>query len=164
MLPQSWLGQPMRFDRLKRRDFVTLLAAAGALPLAARAQQSAMTVVGFVSSRSLDGSTRNAATYVKGLGETGYVEGQNLAVEYRWALGQYDRLPVMAAQPVGRPVAALVAAGGSCTRRGKDQRVPDLARLFAWPSRARSAMMGAVVGRVPPTYRNWVPTTREDQA
>ena len=66
---------------MRRREFITLLGGAAALPLAVRAQQQAIPVVGFVTSRSLEGSTRHAAAYVKGLGETGYVEGQNVLVE-----------------------------------------------------------------------------------
>ena len=67
---------------MRRREFITLLGGAAAWPITARAQQSAVPLVGFVTSRSLEGSTRHAAAYVKGLSETGYVEGQNVLVEY----------------------------------------------------------------------------------
>jgi hypothetical protein len=80
---------------MRRREFITALGgAAVAWPLMAHAQRPAMPMVGFVSSRSLDGSARHAAAFSKGLGETGYVEGQNVAVEYHWLSGQNDRLDV----------------------------------------------------------------------
>jgi putative ABC transport system substrate-binding protein len=102
----------MLFNRLKRRDFFTVVGGAAAWPLAARAQQPSMPLIGFLSSRSPDDTAHLVAAFRNGLAENGYVEGQSVAIEYRWALGQYDRLAAMAAELAGRPVAVLVATGG----------------------------------------------------
>jgi putative tryptophan/tyrosine transport system substrate-binding protein len=95
---------------IKRREFISLLGGvAVAWPLAARGQQPAMPTVGFVTGRSAEASVRQAAAFRKGLNETGYVEGQNLVVEYHWLEGQYDRLPALMADLVRRRVAVIAA-------------------------------------------------------
>ena len=99
----------MPFDRFRRRDFVRLLGGAAAWPLAARAQQAAMPIVGFVTGRSPEESARLGAAFRKGLNETGYVEGQNVMVEYYWLEGQYNRLPSLMTDLVGRRVAVIVS-------------------------------------------------------
>src|SRR5438034_8467589 len=97
---------------MRRREFITLLGATAAWPLAARAQQPSMPVIGFLSSRSPGESTGLVAAFREGLRETGFVEGRNLAIAFRWAEGHYDRLPLLAAELVSLPVALLFAAGG----------------------------------------------------
>src|SRR5438105_1127344 len=96
---------------VRRRDFIALVGgAAAAWPRVARAQQRAMPLVAFLNSGSPDGYAPMVAAFRQGLKETGYVEGQNVAVEYRWAEGQYDRVPAMALELiVGRQVAVIVA-------------------------------------------------------
>jgi putative ABC transport system substrate-binding protein len=101
----------MQSDRLKRREFITLLGGAMAWPLAAGAQQSVL-VIGILHSASAAAFAPFLAALREGLGESGYIDGQNVRIEFRWAEGEYDRLPAMAAELVGKPVALIIAGGG----------------------------------------------------
>jgi putative tryptophan/tyrosine transport system substrate-binding protein len=103
----------MQFDQMKRREFImALCGAAVGWPLAARAQPPVMPVVGYLYEGWPEPTAQLLAAFRKGLSETGYVEGRNATIEFRWALGQYDRLPELAAELVRRRVAVIVAPGG----------------------------------------------------
>jgi putative ABC transport system substrate-binding protein len=99
----------MQFDQLKRREFTALLGGAAAWPLAVRAQQPAMSVVGYLSASSPAAIAHQLTALRLSLSEAGYVEGRNLAIDYRFAEGQYDRLPIMAEELVRRQAAVIIA-------------------------------------------------------
>jgi putative tryptophan/tyrosine transport system substrate-binding protein len=94
---------------MRWREFITVLGAAAAWPLAARAQQPAMPAIGFLDPRSPDGMTERLRGFRQGLKDTGYVEGGNLAIEFRWTEGRNERLPGMTAEPVRWQASVIVA-------------------------------------------------------
>src|SRR5258708_40259808 len=117
---------------MQRRDVIAMLGGAVvAMPLAARAQQKAMPVIGFLGSGSPGPFAPYVAAFRQGLSETGYVEGQNLAIEYRWAEGSYDRLPAFAADLVGRKVDVMVTSGGPLSARAAANATPTNPLAFS---------------------------------
>jgi putative ABC transport system substrate-binding protein len=121
----------MRFNHLGRREVITLLGGAVVVwPLSARAQQPAMPVIGWISSRSQTDSAEVVSAFRQGLSETGFAEGKGLAIEYRWADGQYDRLPAMAFDLVRRPVNLIVAVGGAVSVRAAKAATPTIPIVF----------------------------------
>jgi putative tryptophan/tyrosine transport system substrate-binding protein len=130
-----------------RRELLAALGGAAAWPLAARAQQAPTPLVGYLSVRSNDNYLVEALR--RGLREIGYVEGQNVAIEYRWAMGQYDRMPEMASELARRPLAVLVTAGGepaALAAKAATSTIPIVFAIGGDP--VKSGSWRATIGRV----------------
>jgi putative tryptophan/tyrosine transport system substrate-binding protein len=117
---------------MRRREFICLISGgAAAWPVAARAQQSAMPVIGFLSGGEERAFAPNVAGFIRGLKDIGFVEGQNVAIEYRWAEGDYERLPTMANELAHRPIVVLVASGGTAVARAAKAATGTIPIVFA---------------------------------
>jgi putative tryptophan/tyrosine transport system substrate-binding protein len=117
---------------MRRREFIAGLGGAvAAWPLAARAQQPALPVVGFVNGGSADAGASRVAAFGKGLGETGYIEGRNVTVEYHYLEGRYDRQPAVMADLVRRRVAVIVAGGGEAIALGAKAATTTIPIVFS---------------------------------
>src|SRR6516165_4679280 len=125
---------------MRRREFTRMLAGAAAWPLAARAQQSAIPVIGFLHLTSLETNRDNLAAFRLGLGDLGYIEDKNVAIEYRWAHGRNDRLAPLVAELVSRQVSIIVVLGstnGALAAKAVTKTIPFYAGRRPGPDRPR---------------------------
>ena len=128
--------------RLRRREFIAGLGGAAAWPLAARTQQAALPVIGLLNAGSAS-TNLGLVPFLQALKESGFVEGQNVNLEYRWADGRYDHLPTLAADLVNRKVAVIYASGGSfVTGSGQDGDLNHSDRVSRWGARSGQDWLG----------------------
>jgi putative ABC transport system substrate-binding protein len=123
----------MKILHVTRREFVAALGSAAAWPVVARAQQPAMPVIGFLSVGSPETSAHTIAAFRQGLSETGYVEGQNVAIEYRWGRGTFDHMPALAAELAARKVDVIVTATSGSEAKAATATIPIVAALGGDP-------------------------------
>jgi ABC-type uncharacterized transport system substrate-binding protein len=116
---------------MRRRDFIKATAISVAWPLTARAQQPALPLVGVVSGQSPQSDARNSAAFYKGLSEAGYIDGQNVTVEYHWMEGHYDRLPAVMADLVRRQVSVITTTGNQATALAAKAATATVPIIFA---------------------------------
>jgi putative tryptophan/tyrosine transport system substrate-binding protein len=131
----------------RRREFVALLGGAVAWPLAARAQQPAMPVIGFLGAASAELFVSQVHAFRQGLSETGHAEGRNVTIEYRWAEGRYDRLPELATDLVRRRVSVLVTSGGDPPARAAQAATTTIPIVFNMPADPIQLGLVASLGR-----------------
>jgi len=129
-----WCNLGFEGQHMRRREFITVLGGAAAWPFAARAQQSTMPVIGFMSTRAPEDSAHLVSAFRQGLAEIGFVEGQNVKIDFRWAQGDYDRLPALAADLINRHVAVLVGVGGDVSARVAKQATATIPVVFGMGS------------------------------
>jgi putative ABC transport system substrate-binding protein len=139
--------RPAEGRRVNRRELMLLLSGAVTAPTAARAQQKAMPLIGFLSSASPGSFAPFLTAFKQGLGEAGYAEGQNIAIEYRWAEGQYDRLPILAADLVSRKVDLIIASGGTPSARAAKKATATVPIVFTAVSDPVTARLVASLAR-----------------
>jgi putative ABC transport system substrate-binding protein len=148
---------------MRRREFIKLLGGATtAWPFSVRAQQSTMPVIGFMSARSPDDTGLVLQAFLKGLGEVGFFDGQNVTIEYRWARGEYGPLPAFAADFVRRRVNVLVATGGNSSALAAKQATSTIPIVFVAGDPVKTGLVeslnrpgGNITGSIVPTLK-WI--------